>query len=89
MIRWFLLIPPCWLPDVVPGSEEGVGDRELAKLVAFVGLGFWRVWRGTDHRKEASEWGICKHSYSFVSMAESWFWDNPHSKIRPVTKIPM
>lgn len=58
MIRWFLLIPRRWLPDAVPGSEEGVGGRELAKLVVFMGLGFWRVWRGTDHRKEAaSKWG--------------------------------
>lgn len=41
-----------------------VGDREPAKLVAFMGLGFWRVWRGTDHRKEAREWDILKHSHS-------------------------
>lgn len=78
-----------WLPDAVLGSEEGVGGRELAKLVAFMGLGFWRVWRGTDHRQEAaSKWGIFKHSHSFVSMADSWFWDiHPHTKICPCTAM--
>lgn len=42
-------------------SDSG-GSGEFARLVTFIELGFWKVWRQTDLREEAHDRGALEHS---------------------------
>lgn len=89
MIRWFLLIPDAGFLMRFQAQRKGWVAVNLPSLLFSWGLDSGECGEErTIGKKQQVNGGIFKHSHSFVSMADSWFWDtHPHTKICPCTAV--